>query len=234
MRFPHEATLAWKFWYVVAIIIRPFFVRLAIEGEEHVPVTGGCVIACNHTPGADYVILGYASPRQIYYMAKAEIFAAHPWIATLVAGLGAFPVHRGAGDADAISQAAAHVRTGHVLGMFPEGTRSRTGALQRGKSGTARIALAAAAPVVPAVVIDGETIFRDFFKLQRRPLVTVRFGPALLLPGDAADPQDVQRTTTVIMLAIADLLPPERRGYYADAAGLPAEDQWAGRVLPLQ
>ena len=61
MRFPKEGTRAWKVLYVIAIIIRPFFVRLNIEGEENIPAAGGCVIACNHTLGADYVLLGYAS-----------------------------------------------------------------------------------------------------------------------------------------------------------------------------
>ena len=83
MRFPKEGTRAWKVLYVIAIIIRPFFVRLNIEGEENIPAAGGCVIACNHTLGADYVLLGYASPRQVYYMAKSEIFAFHPLLAKL-------------------------------------------------------------------------------------------------------------------------------------------------------
>ena len=107
MRFPKEGTRAWKVLYVIAIIIRPFFVRLNIEGEENIPTTGGCVIACNHTLGADYVLLGYASPRQVYYMAKSEIFAFHPVLAKLVASAGAFPVQRGKGDTQAVDQAVA-------------------------------------------------------------------------------------------------------------------------------
>lgn len=229
MRFPHEATLAWKFWYVVAIIIKPFFVRLMIEGEEHVPAAGGCVIASNHTQGPDYVILGYASPRQIYYMAKSEIFAYHPWLASVVSGVGAFPVRRGHGDGDAIQQAVVAVRAGHILGMFPEGTRSRTGALQRGKSGAARIAMGADAPIIPAVVINSEPVLRDWLKFQRRPLVTVRFGPAVQPAGDVSSAHDVQQMTTTIMLALAELLPEDRRGYYADPTRLAAEDRWTGR-----
>jgi 1-acyl-sn-glycerol-3-phosphate acyltransferase len=226
MRFPKEATWAWKVLYTIAIIIKPFFLRLRIEGEEHIPANGGCVIACNHTRGPDYVIVGYASPRQVYYMAKSEIFAYHPLLARLVSSAGAFPVHRGRGDTHAIKQAVDVVRAGHLLGMFPEGTRSRTGALQRGKLGVARIALGAQAPIVPVAVIGSEFVLRDVLKFKRRPAVVVRFGPPIEVAGAATDSQGIQQLTTLMMLAMAELLPPERRGYYADAAALPVEDAW--------
>lgn len=230
MRWPRQASRTWKVLFVIAIIIKPFFLRLRIEGAEHIPPSGGCIAACNHTLGPDYVILGYASPRQIYYMAKAEIFALHPWLAALVRGAGAFPVRRGERDSDALAQAVKMTDAGYVVGMFPEGTRSRNGALQRGRSGVARIALQAGCPVVPVVVINSEPVLRDLFKLRRRPLVTIRFGP----PLDPAAEVDVtaadaaQRLTARIMLAMAELLPPERRGYYSnpaqwDAARPPAE-----------
>jgi 1-acyl-sn-glycerol-3-phosphate acyltransferase len=227
MRFPKEGTRTWKLLYIVAIIIRPFFVRLNIEGEENVPLDGGCVIASNHTLGADYVLLGYASPRQIFYMAKSEIFASHPLVAKLVAGAGAFPVQRGKADTQAIDQAIAIVKTGKIVGMFPEGTRSRNGVLRRAKPGAARIALGAGAPIVPAAVVNGDTILRDFLKPQRRPLVTVRFGVPLAPDGSADDPLDVEQLTTAMMLAVAELLPTERRGHYADAATLSAEERAA-------
>ncbi len=226
MRFPREGTWSWKVLYIVAIIIKPFFLRLRIEGEEHLPLSGGCVIACNHTRGPDYVIVGYASPRQIYYMAKAEIFAYHPLLAKLVASSGAFPVHRGRGDTNAIEQAIAVVRAGHVLGMFPEGTRSRDGALQRAKLGVAKIALGAQAPIVPVVVIGSEPVMHDVLKFKRRPPVVVRFGPPVPAEGAATSAEDLQRLTTRMMLAMAELLPPERRGYYADAKALAKEDAW--------
>jgi len=228
MRFPKEGTRAWKVLYVIAIIIRPFFVRLNIEGEENIPTTGGCVIACNHTLGADYVLLGYASPRQVYYMAKSEIFAFHPLLAKLVSSAGAFPVQRGKGDTQAVEQAVAIVQAGKIVGMFPEGTRSRSGTLQRAKPGAARIAARAHTPVVPAAVLNGETILRDFFKLQRRPLVTVHFGTPVAPAGDADNTQEMQQFTTTIMLAIAELLPVEQRGYYANVAALPVEERVSG------
>lgn len=220
MRFPRQGTHAWKLLYIVAIIIKPFFLRLNIEGDENVPLVGGCVIACNHTLGADYVVLGYASPRQVYYMAKAEIFAFHPLLARLVASAGAFPVQRGKGDTQAVEQAVALIKTGKIVGMFPEGTRSRNGVLRRGKPGAARIALGAGVAIIPAAVIDGDAILRDFFKLQRRPLVTIRFGQPIAAEGDGDSEQAVEQLTTAVMVSIAELLPVERRGHYAEQAAV--------------
>ncbi len=213
---PKDATWTWRILHVIATLIRLFFLRLRVEGQENVPRTGGCVFAINHTMGPDYVIVGYASPRQVYYMAKSEIFALHPWLAALVTAAGAFPVQRGKGDYHAIEQAAAFVRTGKIVGMFPEGTRSRTGQLQRGKTGVARIAMMAQAPIVPVVVMNSEPVLRDVLKFQRRPLVTVRFGEPVMAVGSPDDPEAVRRLTTDLMIGLAHLLPPERRGYYAD------------------
>jgi 1-acyl-sn-glycerol-3-phosphate acyltransferase len=234
MRWPHQATRTWKVLVVVAIIIKPFFLRLHIEGAENIPARGGCIAACNHTLGPDYVILGYASPRQVYYMAKSELFRIHPWLTALLRGAGAFPVRRGERDGDAIEQAVKMIEAGFVLGMFPEGTRSRTGALQRGRTGVARIALQANALVVPVVVINSEPVMRDVLKLRRRPQVTIRFGQPMRPPADlvgADAPADaVQQFTTQIMLALAELLPPARHGYYRDPAAVYRAD--AGESSP--
>ncbi len=222
---PKDSTWVWKVLHIVATLIRLFFLRLRVEGREHIPATGGCVFTINHTLGPDYVIVGYASTRQVFYMAKAEVFAFHPWVAALVAGAGAFPVQRGKGDFQAVEQASNEVRRGKIVGMFPEGTRSKSGGLQRGKTGVARIALMAQAPIVPVVVINSEPVLRDVLKFKRRPVVTVRFGPAMPAVGDVENPEDVRRLTTALMLAMADLLPPDRRGYYADAVTVRELDQ---------
>src|SRR5262249_12096034 len=159
----------------------PLFCRLRIEGVEHPPRTGGYLLTCNHTPGHDYVMLAYATPRQVYYMAKTEIFSWHPLLSKFLATVGTFPIKRGTGDREALMAAVDIVRSGRVLGMFPEGTRSRNNQLRRGKSGAARIAMLAAAPVVPAVVINAQGLTKDWPWRWPRPEITVRFGPPLQL-----------------------------------------------------
>ena len=121
---------------------------------------------------------------------------------------------------DALANATEIVRAGRLVGMFPEGTRSPTGQLMRGRSGAARIAMRAGAPILPVVVINTEPVLRDVFKLRRRPLVTVRYGAPIYLTGDPENAADAQRATTTVMLALAALLPPERRGFYANLATL--------------
>ncbi len=214
-QIPSDATTLWKITYVAfAIATRPIF-RLQVEGREKVPRTGGAVVVCNHPGGVDYIALGLASPRQLYYMAKVELFQIHPWLSAYLRAAGAFPVRRGQRDVHAIQEAVDVVRSGKVLGMFPEGTRSRGGALKRGKSGAARVAMAAQVPIVPAGVIGAYEAPKRFYRQLRRPLVTVRFGEPFLPQGRVENPDDVHANVEQMMRRIAGLLPPEMRGLYA-------------------
>jgi len=223
MYFPSDSTFVWKVLYLVAAFLKSFCCRVKVEGAENVPTTGGVVLACNHNPGFDFVMLGYASPRQVYFMAKKEIFDIHPWLSKLLFAAGTFPILRGKHDQRAIASAVELVKSGKVLGMFPEGTRSRTGQLQRAHSGAAHIAMEANAPVVPTVVIGSEKAFARKWLPWGRPLVTVRFAPPIVLQNPADDHLSARQYTNRIMCAIAGLLPPERRGFYADCGALEEE-----------
>ncbi len=214
MQTPRDASRLWKFFYWLLTVLKPLLCRLQVEGTENVPTTGGCVIASNHSMGPDYVVLGYASPRQIFYMAKIELFHIHPWLSKLLTSIGTFPIDRGRNDTEALTTAETLLQQGKVLGMFPEGTRSRTGELRRGKTGAVRLAMKMGVPVVPAVVINGEAIFKRF---GRRPQVIVRFGPPLYPTGDANHKTIPRDQTDLLMRNIALLLPPAQRGIYGQA-----------------
>jgi 1-acyl-sn-glycerol-3-phosphate acyltransferase len=190
---------------------------MKIEGYSNLPRTGPCVLTCNHTLGPDFLAVGYAARRKVYFMAKQELFEVNGALTWLLSTNGVFPIRRGELDLHAIEHALDLVKQGHVLGMFPEGTRSRTGKLQRGRSGAARIAIQAQAPVVPAYVAGAGPIFarRNYLSLKPRTAVTVRFGAPLFPPPDPNDSRALRNYTRQIMAAIGELaagLAPEADG----------------------
>ena len=213
---PRDATVPWKICHLIVSGALPFLGSLRIEGRENVPATGGVVLACNHPGGVDVVALGYASPRQIYYMAKQELFQFQPWFSALITSVGAFPVRRGASDTGAIEHSLRLLREGRVLGMFPEGTRNRGGPLGRPKSGAVRLAALTGTPLVPSAVIGIPELHREWKNPLRRTRVIVRFGPPIHFTGAPDDSAAIQETSLEVMHAIARMLPPELRGSYGE------------------
>lgn len=151
----------------VTVVLKPFF-RLTVEGKENVPADRGFILACNHVSDLDPVLLGVAFPRAIRYMAKEELFHI-PVLGFLIRKLGAFPVARGKGDIGAINNAVEIVKEGGILGIFPEGGRSKDRKFHKVKSGTAVIAGQTGADILPAAILYGK---RHFLRRE----VTVKFG----------------------------------------------------------
>jgi 1-acyl-sn-glycerol-3-phosphate acyltransferase len=133
-----------------------FLYRLRWRGREQLPSSGGFVLAANHTSNFDPWPLGLPLfPRRwLRFMAKSELYW-WPLRWVLNAG-GAFPVHRGEGDKEAIDTAVRLCREGQIVVMFPEGTRRKKGLRKkheaRPRTGAARIALEAGVPLVPAAI----------------------------------------------------------------------------------
>jgi 1-acyl-sn-glycerol-3-phosphate acyltransferase len=138
--------------------------RLEVSGTENLPADGGYVLACNHVSNFDPWPLGMPlwPSRFLRFMAKSELYW---WPLRLVLdNAGAFPVRRGQRDVQAIATAVALARDGHVVAMFPEGTRRQKGLVKRfdarPRSGAARIALEAGVPLVPAAVKGTDRLLR--------------------------------------------------------------------------
>lgn len=153
---------------LAAILLKPVY-RIEVSFEEPVPEGRGFILACNHVSDMDPVVLGIAFPGQVRYMAKSELFKV-PVLGFLIKHLGAFPVARGKGDHGAIDRAVSLVAEGGVLGIFPEGGRSKDGKFHKVKSGTVVVASQTAADILPACIIYGP---RRWF---HRRVVTVKFG----------------------------------------------------------
>ncbi|MBA4543121.1 MULTISPECIES: 1-acyl-sn-glycerol-3-phosphate acyltransferase [Thermoactinomyces] len=146
-----------------------FFYRWKVEGVHHIPKEGPVVICANHISNLDPPLLGAAMDRRIHFMAKQELFRI-PLFSMLIRVLGAFPVKRGSGDLQALKQALRLLQEEKVLGIFPEGTRSRDGKLGRAHTGAALIALRAGAPVVPAAIIGPYRLFRPVRIIFGQPI----------------------------------------------------------------
>jgi 1-acyl-sn-glycerol-3-phosphate acyltransferase len=191
------AALSWPILVVVY--------RLRARGRENIPSEGGFVLACNHMSSFDPWPLGLPLwPRRfLRFMAKSELY----WfpLTLILNGAGAFPVRRGQADTEAIETAVQLARAGHVVAMFPEGTRRRKGLVKRfearPRSGAARIALEAGVPLVPAAV-------RGTDHLRRLAAIRVAYGPPVDIDDlrGAADVREAALEATDRLMARIDEL----------------------------
>jgi len=204
------------YWFAcvsVALLLR-LLARLEIRGLENFPLHGPAILVANHIHLFDPPVLGAVLPRVIIFLAKRELFHT-PVLNWIVSHYKALPLRRGEPDRQALRRALVVLRNGGVIGIFPEGTRSRTGALQRGQPGVVYLAARSGAPIVP-VAIEGTDRFQ-FPALWRRPLVRISIGRPFTLPAELLRRDRWAEATDFIMLRLAALLPPERRGVYAPA-----------------
>jgi 1-acyl-sn-glycerol-3-phosphate acyltransferase len=181
-----------------------------VRGSENIPRDGALILTCNHLSVGDPPVLTGVFPRRIVWMVKQELFDI-PIVGKLYALGGFIPVRRFEGDLRAIRRSQAALRDGHVLGMFPEGTRSG-GRLGAGEPGSALIALRSGAPILPAAIWGTEhaKLPRDLF---RRTRVHIRFGePFHLAQPTRITKEQVAEGTNQIMRRIAELLPEEYQG----------------------
>lgn len=192
------------------------FMRPVVEGTGHVPGAGPVILAANHRSNLDIVLLGATSPRPVNFLGKREL-AEQPLLGPLLVQLGMVPVDRGRGDRDALGQIAAVLRSGEIVGIFPEGTRSPDGALHRFRSGAARLAAQAQAPVVPVGFVGTAGWWPRRAKPQaRRPApgeIVVRFGPPLAPPRD--EPKARRLFTAALEEAVAARTDQERVDTFA-------------------
>jgi 1-acyl-sn-glycerol-3-phosphate acyltransferase len=178
------------------------------------------IVVSNHLSWFDIPLLAIAIPRRISFMAKKEYFHS-PVHAFLLRLYGSFTVDRGSVDRTAFDQAAKALQDGRALGIFPEGTRSRTLRLQQGKLGAAFIALRSNPVILPVGISGTEKIRQKYEGKKRlfyRPKVTVNIGQPFRLPPVSGKPgrADLAKSTETIMRQIADLLPEDYRGVYRD------------------
>ncbi len=186
-------------WYRVLRVIALPFVRLLcptkIVGRENIPEEGSVILCCNHTSFSDVFLLATTCRRQIYFMAKEELYD-HRLLGWIMTKLGAFAVSRTGGGKEAIQTGQDVIQRGDIMGIFPEGKRNFEGPPIRAKLGVAYLAATTGAPVLPACIYRPGR-FR-FFKKS-----TLRFGAPIPPEELQIDPehyrQDLRRVSETIM-----------------------------------
>lgn len=163
-----------SFYKFAMAVVKGFYriaFRIKVEGIENIAKDGAFVVCANHKSLLDAPLLGVCLPMEIKFMAKEELFR-NKLFGSVLRALGAFPVKRGKSDIGALKAAIGILKSGEKLGIFPEGTRSPKGYMNKGKSGAALIAIKARVNILPVGIC---TSYRPFSK------VTVRIGKPIEL-----------------------------------------------------
>lgn len=182
-------------------------IKVEIEGMENLPTEGPVILVSNHLTNYDVFPMQMIIQRPLFFMAKAELHR-NPLMDAAFRSLGAFPVYRGQRDDWAIQHAYKVLEHDQVLTLFPEGTRSKGKGLRSGKTGAARMALHTNCPIVPLGVTGTHQMFRGF---PRRTHIQMKMG----IPIYPKPNESTLGLTDRLMFTIADLLPVELRGVYA-------------------
>lgn len=186
---------------LVEIFFKHLKYKMTVLNPENIPAqSGGFIVASNHLTYSDPPVIASVFRGRFSFMAKSELFK-NKLFAWLITKCGAFPVVRGAKDGEAIERAVSDLEKNKIFVIFPEGTRSKDGALARAKSGVALIAGKANAPVVPLCIMYGAN--------GKKRCCTVAVGEMLSTEetaiGDITDRKRIKAVSSLIMDNISRL-----------------------------
>lgn len=191
--------------FIVGTAMR-FYYHIEFRGYESTPKKGGYIVICNHITAADPIIMTIKFKPQIFFMGKQELFK-NPISGFFFKAVGAFPVERGKkADFGALDKATQIIKEEKCLGIFPEGKRSKTGKLLRGKSGAALIAARTGADIIPVGITFVE-------KGKFRSKIIVEYGGIIkheeLSISKEPTPRELKGATQLMMQKIEELYHPE-------------------------
>lgn len=199
--------------------------KFQVENRENIPGEGGVLLTTNHLSRLDTPLLLAITDREDLVAIVAKKYRKMLFFRWVLSKVGTMVwMDRSKTDFSAMRDALEQLRQGAIVGIAPEGTRSRDSkGLLEGKPGAALMAARASVPIVPVGIIGSEKINQYWLKV-RRPPVTIRVGEPYTLPEIDRDNRQASllRSTEEIMCRIAALLPPEYRGFYADHPRLKA------------
>jgi 1-acyl-sn-glycerol-3-phosphate acyltransferase len=237
------------YWLMKNVLLGPLLrtlFRPKVEGADHIPATGGVVLASNHLAVADSFFLPLVVSRRVTFLAKREYFTAPGILGRLkkwfFSGVGQVPIDRSSGAAAqaALDTGVRLLTEGSMLGIYPEGTRSPDGRLYKGKTGLARMVLQSRVPVVPVAMVGTDQVNPIGSKMWRLRPIRIKIGEPLdfsRYDGLAGDRFVERSITDEIMYALMELSGQEYVDVYAakvkedlDKANLPPDA--VDKVMP--
>lgn len=203
----------WFIRYIFSLLFNILY-KIQVVGLENSNIPAPFIVVCNHISILDFPIIMTVFPRRAWALA-AENYKHHLVLGPILRILDVVFIRRQEVDRSAIQKAIFILKSGGILALHPEGTRSLNGKLQKAKEGVAFLAINTGVPIVPVSITGTEKFIESIMKL-RRETVTVSFGKAFLLPTiPKSDKREALAFYThIIMLQIASLLPEEYRGEY--------------------
>ena len=162
----------YRFFWWLAYGLAVILFRLRVEGRCHIPQSGALILAANHCSNVDPVIIGVAAGRELWYLAKAELFPI-PLLGKLIHRLHAMPVDRSRGDRSAFLAWTKTLQAGNSVLIFPEGTRNKRPGFLRPRAGVGMLVYRTQAPVIPVYISGTVNIWKTMVGLER---LQVRFG----------------------------------------------------------
>ncbi|PKL24564.1 MAG: 1-acyl-sn-glycerol-3-phosphate acyltransferase [Spirochaetae bacterium HGW-Spirochaetae-3] len=202
--------------------------KLDIGELQRIPKTGPAIIVMNHVNfiEAPFFATFLSSPRLAALSKKENLTSpAYRYFASI---WNAIPIDRSGVDTESFARCLAWVADGGVLGLAPEGTRSRTGVLQRGKAGVAMLAEKAGAPIWPVTLWGTEEFWTNLKSFRRTPIHLRVGAPFMIEPTGSMTKTVRQEVADEIMASIAALMPERYRGPYAE--GLAREPRHLRRI----
>ena len=204
--------MLYKILKPLAVLLMRLYFRLEARGAEQVPQAGPLLLVSNHSSVLDPPLVGGASPRQLSFLAKAELFDI-PLFGRLIRALNARPVRREGSDARALKTALKVLEEGRALLVFPEGTRGPEGVLREAKHGAGMLAVLSGAVVVPVLITGSGRALPRGAAFPRPAKAVVRFGPPMRFKttgeGERETPEErkdaYRAATDEMMRAIAQL-----------------------------
>ena len=209
-------TFTYYFWYTLSKIAARFFLSLCVVHPERLIEEGPVILASNHQSYFDPPLVGICSKRDVFYLARKTLLDV-PLLGKLLPHINVIPVDRDGNDMSALKTIIRLIRSGNGVVLFPEGTRSPDGGLQRGKPGIGLIIAKTGAPVQPMRIFGAHAVFPKGSKTFTPGQVTVvvgnpvRFTPEELDPASCGGDERAlyQRLSDRVMEEIASLRLPE-------------------------